>query len=251
MRYSDAHNHLQLFSEEIIQQIDFLDITIVNGSNISDWERVIELSDRYQWVRASLGVHPWNVTESKLEDLKYLEELISREKAILVGEIGLDKNREEFEKQKNFFEIQLRIAKKFSRTVSIHCVKAWSQLIQVLGAAKLEKPFLLHSFAGRSEDINRLVELGGYFSLSGGTLRSDKVCEVFKKIPLDRVLLETDAPSQPVQIELDEFNLMSGEKRLNHPGNIQVVYRLASEVLGINENELEIVVEENLQNFLS
>ena len=123
-----------------------------------------------------------------------------------VGEVGLDRWIKDFDlqDQERVFVTQLRIAAERDLPLSIHCLQAWGRLLEVLQAQPRPRcGFLLHSFGGPREMIPALSRLGAYLSLPGYYAHDRKARqrEAFKTVPLDRLLLETDAPDQPLPLE--------------------------------------------------
>ena len=110
---------------------------------------------------------------------------------------------------------------------------------------------MLHSFGGPQEMIAPLAELGAYFSLPGyfANQRKGRQREAFRHVPPDRLLLETDAPDQPLPPERVQYPLTDAStgEPLNHPANLGAVYRFAAELFGEPIEPLADRVEENFQ----
>jgi TatD DNase family protein len=108
--------------------------------------------------------------------------------------------------------------------------------------------FLLHSYGGAVELIPGLVKLGAYFSLPGyfAHPRKARQRETFRRVPLERLLIETDAPDQPLPAERIRVPLLDTDgKPLNHPANLRAVYEFAAELLGLPLEKLASQVEAN------
>jgi TatD DNase family protein len=256
----DAHNHLQderlrMELPTIVQQLEGLPVckAVVNGTRPEDWGAVAQLAREYEWVVPSYGLHPWYVNqncESRLSELgSYL-----KNPGASVGEIGLDRwiKGYDIEQQERAFVLQLKLARKLGRPVTIHCLKAWGRLLEILREEDLPCGFLLHSYGGPAEMVPIFVQLGGYFSLSGyfAHERKRRQCEVFRTVPLDRLLLETDSPDMALPPGLEAFHFRTErEKNLNHPGNIQAVYGFASSLYDIPLEELANIIESNFHRF--
>lgn len=247
--FCDAHNHLHdtrldPWREQITDELNRLGVRmVVNGASESDWEAVLRLSS--ETVLPSIGLHPWYVA-NRSEKWKQTFERLLDSANCAVGEIGLDRWMEnpDLSAQEEVFITQLRMAAERNLPVSIHCLKAWGRLDEIL--RREPRPaagFLLHSYGGPLEMVRGFAELGGYFSLSGyfAHPRKARRREVFKAVPIDRLLLETDAPDMLPPENLNAYQLGA----LNHPGNIMNVYRFAAELLGRAEAELAAIVEEN------
>ncbi len=241
MKYGDAHLHMQangLYERvgDVMARCAELGIErmVVNGTREADWERVADLAREYpRRVLPSFGLHPWHVNEASEE---WRERLLGFLDAMPsgVGEVGLDRWIEGFdsEKQEEAFRFQIRLATERGVPLSIHCLKAWGRMLEILEEEALpECGFLLHSYGGSAEMVPAFARLGGYFSFSGYYLEERKAerREVLKEIPRDRLLIETDAPEMPLPAGLVRFPL---DGAANHPGNLVVVYEEAAAILG-------------------
>jgi TatD DNase family protein len=249
----DAHCHLQdsrlrpHWSQiaEILREIGVAKI-VVNGTREQDWPHVLELASEHDFVVPSLGLHPWYIKERTPAWFTNLE----KESPVAVGEIGLDRwmRDYDFPDQQSVFIEQLDFAARTNRPVSIHCLKAWGTLLGIVSTHPLPNAgFLLHSYGGPAEMIPRFAKLGAYFSISGHFAHPRKVrqLEVFRLVPLERLLVETDAPDMAPPPELIEFSLP--DESLNHPGNLRAVYQFAARLRGIPLPEFIKTVERNFQ----
>lgn len=254
----DAHNHLQDLRLrprllELIAECRRAGIRrmVVNGSCEADWPQVRALAGENPEVLPSFGYHPWYVRERSGRWLQELERHLDSVPSAL-GEIGLDRwiENPDVPLQEEMFRAQLRLAAGRNLPVSIHCLKAWGRLDEILR----EEPrppagFLLHSYGGPAEMVAGFVELGAYFSLSGyfAHERKAKQREAFKLVPLDRLLLETDAPDMWPPERWNDHPLTdpANARPLNHPANLAAVYRFAAGFLELEQQQLVTVVEEN------
>lgn len=206
MSFVDAHSHLHesslLGGPECSHGGVFyghLLFGVVNGTRPDDWGRVERICSLNESLLPAYGVHPWYVEH--LDD-NWIDQLRSRlsDRRASIGEIGLDfsSGKPDRVRQEDIFLLQLGLARELNVPVSIHCVKAWPRL-----ACLLEKHggprrgFLLHSYYGGEEFANRFTELGGYFSCPPAFLLKTKRAhlEVFRSVPVDRILPESDFPS--------------------------------------------------------
>ncbi len=228
----DAHCHLQdpqipqtRIAEIIAEGIAAgIQTWVVNGTRESDWPRVAELADRYpEHILPSFGLHPWYVSERTSEWQDSLIDYLDRYPAAGVGEIGLDRwvRGHDIAEQLPLFQQQWRLAVEWQRPITVHCLKAWGHLDQALSDLPASA-YLLHSYSGPVEMIDRWVQSGAYFSISGYFLKPEKAAKLatFSHIPEERILLETDAPAMPLPSELDRYSA----EEYNHPANLAVVY---------------------------
>jgi TatD DNase family protein len=257
LRLYDAHNHLHderfgLRSEELLSAAakEGVGKMVVNGSCEEDWPKVLDLARRHPEVIPSFGYHPWYVKERSPD---WQKQLIKALEAVpsAVGEIGLDRWIEDYDtpQQEEVYIWQLRLAAERNLPVSIHCLKAWGRLLEILQTeARPKCGLVLHSFGGPKEMVPVLAELGAYFSFPGyfAHERKGKQREAFRGVPTDRLLIETDAPDQLLPENLSNYSIAdSNGKPLNHPANLGAVYQFAAEFLGKSIENLAAEVEEN------
>jgi TatD DNase family protein len=257
----DAHNHLQ--DPRLAGQLDSvmaavrhagIRYLVVNGSAEEDWQDVLRLAHHYPEVIPCLGYHPWYVRERSTHWCERLEQLISdAPRPVGIGEIGLDRWIPDFDlpQQEEVFLWQLDYAAQNNLPASVHCLKAWGRLYDLLrDHARPACGFLLHSYGGPVEMIEPLARLGAFFSLPGyyAHPRKERQREAFRHVPPDRVLIETDAPDQVLPADRDRFHLTDPDgKIINHPANLAAVYQFASELFSEPLPQLQSRVETNFR----
>ncbi|MDC0088102.1 TatD family hydrolase [Akkermansiaceae bacterium] len=229
---TDAHNHLQDSRFDDVRKDVIAEMLqsgvkkcVVNGTSPDDWEKVASLASEYpDLIIPSFGLHPWKAPTDDWYDLllHYLDTTANA----CIGECGLDRWIDDYdiEEQTETFIQQLDLATERNLPLSIHCLKAWGALLDILESRPLpERGFLLHSYGGSAELVPRLAKLGAYFSISGYFLhpRKRKVIEAFQQVPRDRLFIETDAPDMLPPEHLITHPL-KGE--VNHPANIAALY---------------------------
>ncbi len=264
MSFIDSHNHIQddRFGdsrEEILAICVSSGVTFsaVNGTHPDDWPHVASLAKRHSFLVPSFGVHPWfinNLPTNWEETLRsYINETPSG-----IGEIGIDGWRKDFDpvEQERIFLSQLAIAAEKNLPVSIHGLRRWGRLLELLRNNPLPGcGFLLHSYGGPEEMIPSFAKLGGYFSCPGFFLSPGREMKlrVFKEVPEERLLLETDAPDQNLPENLDRYRLLTSNdtKRVNHPANIIAVYEGVAQLRGISIESLSNLAEANFRRLFA
>ena len=259
MKLYDAHNHLQddRFAgrqNELLTDCAGVGVArmVVNGACESDWPQVRKLARTNPMVLPSFGYHPWYLHERTPDWQKHLATLLD-ETPGAVGEIGLDRWKPDlpYDHQEEVFLAQLRLAADHDRPTSIHCLKAWGRLHDLLREnPRPKRGLVLHSFGGPAEMVPAFARLGAYFSFPGYFLHERKLRqrETFKQVPPDRLLVETDAPDQLLPDAKNRFPLADREgKPLNHPANLGAVYGGLAEFLGERVESLAGRVGENFQ----
>lgn len=243
----DAHNHLQDVrfagkQDEIIDTLRKVGVTscVVNGTEPSDWSAVAELATNHaDFVIPSFGLHPWKTKGRADNWFELLRDFLNRLPHAGVGEIGLDRWIEDhdIEDQTGVFEAQLQLAAEMDRPCTVHCLRAWGQLLKLLASCRTLPRFLVHSFGGSIETGMKLADMGAYFSFSGYFLdpRKSKVVDVFRQLPQDRILVETDAPDMLLP---GKERLYGVDDKVNHPANlVQIRHRLI-ELIEISSDQL-------------
>lgn len=264
MKLFDAHNHLHdarlaPHRADILAALAPLDVAgaVVNGTREGDWEAVAELARELPWVTPSYGLHPWHISQRGPRWREELRHRIEDDPHAAVGEIGLDRWIEghDLDDQRVAFTAQLALAAETDRPVTIHCIRAWGALWEVVRTHPLpRRGFLLHAYGGPLEMMPGFVELGARFSFSPYFLHERKAAqrEVFRQIPADRLLVETDAPDLRPPDERNRWPLRdaAGEP-VNHPANLSVAYAGLAEIRGMDASELAALVEENFRQLFS
>lgn len=173
----------------------------------------------------SIGIHPLYINENRLDsDFKVVDEKLALPECLALGECGLDKRSETpFDVQQSVFEKQLALAEKHQKPVVIHCVAAFQDLIKIKKRLKISIPMIVHGFSKKEELAKQLIDSGFYVSFGKNLLRNPELESVFKSIPNNRFLLETDMIEE----------------------GIQQVYALAAKYKKIELNELEEIVNKN------
>jgi len=256
--YLDAHNHLQHTAlhphlAEILSTVRALPVNwmVVNGTAESDWEKVAKMAKEFSFVIPSFGLHPWFLPERSKNWEEGLRTYLTQT-SCAVGEVGLDlwMQNSDLQLQKKILRTHLELAAEFQRPITIHCLRAWSEFLELLSTVPIPHcGFLLHSYSGPAGMIEKFLPFGSYFSFSGYFLGRGKEekAQTFREVPYDRLLIETDAPDMPLPAARNQFPLPKspGFECPNHPANIQAVARGLAEILNRPEDELLRTVSRN------
>ncbi|MBM4295427.1 MAG: TatD family deoxyribonuclease [Deltaproteobacteria bacterium] len=238
---ADSHAHLDMpeFARDqaaVVARAEEAGVgLIINvGIGLDHSRQVLTTARKFPGVFATLGVHPHGVKSLHDRDLEALSVLARDSKVVAVGEIGLDfyRMRSPEAVQRQWFGRQLEWAYGLGKPVVIHTRDATAA---TLGILRDQKRWLrggvMHCFGGSYEEARAFLDLGLYLSFSGtltypaaGPLR-----EVAKKLPLDRVLVETDAPYLPPQ---------PWRGKRNEPAYVTATARLLAALYGISPEEV-------------
>lgn len=262
----DAHNHLQdpalaVLGSPLTDRLpgrDFL--CLVNGTSPRDWDEIASQCtftdfDARPLLFPAFGLHPWKLEERTPNWLETLDSLLDLPYASL-GEVGLDRwvKHSDFNEQLRVLHAQLELVENRPLPISFHCLKAWSDLRGQVGQwlQKHPRPFLLHAYGGPASEIPYWLERGAYFSFSPYFLhpRKQAVRECFRTLPLDRLLVETDAPSM-VPPDNGDFQILQGSdgQAINLPGNLIPTYHALAELRDLPIEVLKQQVTDNFHHF--
>lgn len=202
----DTHVHLNADQfiedrEETINRALEAGVTkmVVVGFDEETIRLAIEIAETYDFIYAAVGWHPVDAIDYKESHLEWLEELTKHEKVVALGEMGLDYywDTSPKDKQADVFRKQIHLAKKVNMPIIIHNREATADIIKILQEENAaEVGGIMHCYSATREELQACLEMNFYISLAGPvTFKNAKeVKEVAKVVPLDRLLIETDAP---------------------------------------------------------
>ncbi|HIV74431.1 MAG TPA: TatD family hydrolase [Candidatus Pseudogracilibacillus intestinigallinarum] len=202
----DTHVHLNADQfiedrEETINRALEAGVTkmVVVGFDEETIRLAIEIAETYDFIYAAVGWHPVDAIDYKESHLEWLEELTKHEKVVALGEMGLDYYWDTSPKdiQADVFRKQIHLAKKVNMPIIIHNREATADIIKILQEENAaEVGGIMHCYSATREELQACLEMNFYISLAGPvTFKNAKeVKEVAKVVPLDRLLIETDAP---------------------------------------------------------
>ncbi|MFC1869002.1 TatD family hydrolase [Thermodesulfobacteriota bacterium] len=202
----DSHAHLDMkdYDEDLEEVLDRalkggITHIISVGIDIPSSIRALEFANRYNFVSSSIGYHPHNANDVDLHKLEELSRLASDPKVVAWGEIGLDFYRRYSnpEKQIEIFERQLDMAFQRNLPVIIHDRETRGGVLEILRKKGNERPKgVIHCFSGDYDLAMAFIDIGYYISIPGTVTYKNalQVQDVASRIPIDRMLVETDAP---------------------------------------------------------
>lgn len=246
---SHAHYYAKDFNEDRETLLRWLHeecgvCGIVNAAeNMERAKKCIALAERYDFLYAAVGLHPNRVHEWNDRCMDEFRAMLSHPKVVAVGEMGLDyyKSKETKELQKRVFCLQLELAAEEHMPVIIHDREAHGDMYQILRQYRPEG--VMHCFSGGVELARETLNYGLYIGLGGSVTFPNAVnpVEVAKYVPLDRLVLETDAPYLiPTPCRKKE----RGRERCDS-SMIRTVAEFIAELRGMDVQELLEVTAEN------
>ncbi|SRR5574344_1490688 len=241
--YIDTHTHVsKQFGIEPSQYIENalnndVKYMIVSGCDKKSIPETLELIEKYECLYGAIGYHPEEVTKDYQIDLDILKENIMNNKIVAVGEIGLDYywDKEHKEEQRKLFNEQLKIASEFNLPVVIHSRDSIQETYDILKQYNLKG--VIHSFSGSLEMANNFIKLGFLLGINGvATFKNSKLYEVIEKIPVEKILLETDSP----YLTPEPFR-----GKINESKNIPIIAQRIAEIKKMSVKEIEEITTNN------
>lgn len=260
----DSHCHPQMAQYDKDRE-DVLNRALNNGvfmicvgTDLETSKQAIELANKYSgppspgygeasmW--ASVGLHPNDNLNEKFEVEKY-RELLKQEKVVAFGEIGLDYYRteklEDQKFQKERFIQQLELAKELKKPLILHCRdskagstgRAYPDIVEIIKNGNYDlNGGVVHSYTGSLQEVKQFLDLGLYIGFNGIITFARQYDEIVREVPLDRILLETDAP------------FLTPEPYRGKRNEPAYVIEVAKKLAELKKESLEKVVEETTNN---
>jgi TatD DNase family protein len=180
----------------------------------------------------SVGLHPYFVCAKTLKkDLDFLAKVLAFPNVVALGECGLDrlKSVATIDFQLKIFAQQIELAEQFRKPVVIHCVRAFSELLRLQQKMRPKTPLIVHGFDKNEAILKDLIRQDFFISVGASVLRGEKWGELLPKIPLEKLLLETD----------------------DKPFAIQSIYEQVSQILNIEIHILQDKIFDNYKNLIT
>ena len=227
MNIIDAHTHIDYMTHKIQSCVDSV---VCCATDESMWDDLIEINTKDKNVYCAFGIHPWYIDSVKEGFDKRLEDALKTNRSFLVGEIGLDNNKPDMERQIDIFIKQFDIAIKLQRNVFIHCVGAWEKILHILKQYnKSDLPYIIfHAFNGNESIIKQLTKNYGdkvLFSFN----KIDIYTEIrrIEQIDIKQILVESDGKK-----DSDLHNLINKISNIKNEENISdIIYNNTKRVL--------------------
>jgi TatD DNase family protein len=207
IRLVDTHAHLdderfRASMDDVLDRAIGDNVTqiIAIGTTRESSEAVVELARTRMGIFAAVGIHPNDAAQASSADWNRIVELAGRPKVVAVGETGLDRywKRTPFPEQQEWFDRHLTLGHEKELPVVIHCRDAQRDIIEQLKRLHRKVIGVMHSFTGTWEDASACLELGLHLSFAGMVTFTNKnldaLRDVAARVPLDRLLVETDSP---------------------------------------------------------
>lgn len=253
LKYIDIHSHLGLLTleedkEKIIYKMMEKSVgTIVVGVDYDSSEKAIEISEKYNFIWAGIGLHPTD-NDKEIFDVEKYKKLSENKKVVCIGECGLDYFRDDKietkQKQKELFEKHIELALYSKKPLMIHArpskgsQNAYEDVLSVLEKYKGTLSGNFHFFVGDITTAKRALDLGFTMSFDGPITFTNDYDEVIKYIPLESIMCETDAPfAAPVPYR----------GKTCEPWMVEEVYKKIAEIKGLPVEKVAEVIMANIK----
>jgi TatD DNase family protein len=219
---------------------------IINiGASLEGSIRSLELAAKYDFIFASVGLHPHEADKFNQDIENELSILAAKEKVVAIGEAGLDyyKNYSAIENQRVLFKAMLRLAKEKNLPLVIHSREAQADTLKILKEEAIKKA-VVHCFSGDELFLRQCLDAGFFISFTCNITykKAQGLRDLIVKMPLERLMLETDAP----------FLAPEGLRgRRNEPGNVKILAQEISRLRGVSLEEISEITSQNTINFFS
>lgn len=245
MEFIDTHIHLQDYKQKCATEIIASALKagckkLVCAAVVeSDWQNIALLFQQYpEIIIPAFGCHPWYIERISENWEQRLEQMLKQFPCALVGETGLDRiHHQEKEPQLAFFKTQIALAQKYRRPLLVHAVKVNEWLEDCWNI--LPQKFVMHSFNGRQELLQKALKAGGYISFSASILRNRDKEQLIRSVPVDKLLVETDGPYQAIEKDIE-----------SEPMFIPALIRQLAKIRGDGEERLAQQIYQNSLEFI-
>jgi TatD DNase family protein len=255
MRLIDTHAHLQFKAydddrDEVIKRTsEELEAVVNVGTSIDATEKGIALAKEIKNFFAATGVHPHHVDQWDEKTASRLDTLVKNEKVVAIGEIGLDNHfykdypKPNITAQTEILHEQINLAVGHKKPVLFHCRNAYDELFGEIKNYKGKIDGLMHCFMGSWEQAKKFLDMGLSISFSGNITykKNDYIRDVAKKIPKDKILVETDAPFLPPEPH---------RGKRSEPIYVKIVATTLSNLKGWAQEETANITSQNAKNLL-
>ena len=219
-----------------------IDKMVIPATTQQRWNKVFAIARQFDNVYPTAGLHPVYIDNHLEAHLTLLESRLHTPECVAVGECGLDRfvKNPDYKKQHTFFVAQIELAAKFKLPLIIHARNAVQDVTLAIKSVTANTAGVIHSYNGSLQQAKQLIDLGYLVSFGGAVTydRATRLKKLIKALPLDAIMVETDAPDQPVQSH-------TGER--NEPAYLNDVIKTIAHVKNLSAESIANASNENAQ----
>lgn len=243
----DTHCHLDASEfdadRDVVAQSAYtrgVGMIVVPAVHRNNFDQVRQLAARKPYCAYALGIHPMYVDDSQTTDLDLLKQSLMHGHAVAVGEIGLDFFVPDFDQDRQiyFFEAQLKLAREFDLPVILHVRRSIDVILKYLRRLNV-RCGIAHAFNGSAQQAEAFIKLGFKLGFGGAMTypRALRIRELAKNLPLEAIVLETDAPDIPPE-------WLTGDRR-NSPDQLVRIASVLAEIRAIDVRQVAEITTKN------
>lgn len=260
LRFTDSHCHLDFNAlsaqlPRLLEQCQQAQIhrIIIPSIGPNNWHKALTIAKNYSTdslkIQACLGIHPWFLKDLASNSVVALAELVHQQidNIVAIGEAGIDgviaNEQQNLSQQIEVFEQQLTLAKNVHLPIIVHHRRSHQHIVPMLRQKKLPQGGIIHAFSGSYQQAIQYIDLGFKLGI-GGTItypRAAKTIKAVKRLPLDSLVLETDAPSMP---------LYGFQGQDNSPLQLVKVFQTLVDIRAESAAEIAQTLEDNMNTIL-
>ena len=243
---TDTHSHIDMPDFKNISEVisnakkTGVEKIIIPSVNRESFEKVIKIAEEYEGVYCALGIHPSEAQKTKKEDYEKIKQMAQNKNVVAIGECGLDYywDKTFVEEQKGAFLKQIEIANALKKPLIVHDRDAHKDTFDLLTENIKDIPVVMHCFSGSLEFAQICINKGFYIALGGVVTfkNAKKAHQIAEKIPIENLLLETDAP----YLTPEPYR---GKR--NEPSYVKFVAEKIAEIRKINFDEVAEATTKN------
>jgi len=212
---------------------------VITGTSLASSQEAQRIAGEYPGqLYSTAGVHPHDSRNCTMDTIAELRRLAGFEQVVAIGECGLDFNRDfsPQPQQKKWFEAQVALAEQLQKPLFLHERDADKRFYDILASVRKSVPAVVHCFTGSRESLKKYLDLGLYIGITGWICderRGKPLRELVHEIPLDRLMIETDAP-----FLLPRSMATKPRDGRNEPGFLPYVLQAVADCVGISSEEV-------------
>ena len=241
--YIDVHCHLEMCKSigKCVENAVGKNVNLIltQGTDVKTNRKALELSEKYDEVKACLGIYPMDALKMSDKDIESEINFIrkNKDKIAAIGEVGIDfkKDSENHERQKRIFSNFVKLSMEIDKPIIVHSRKAEKECIEILEKMKAKK-VIMHCFCGKRKLVERIVKNNWYLTIPTSVKNGQQFQDNADLVPINQLFCETDSPF-----------LHPDKKDNNEPANVVVSYEKIAEIKGMKLNE---VMDKIFENYL-
>lgn len=219
-------------------------IKIMNaGYDVKTSRCAVEMGKRREWLLPAVGIHPNEAADESIQEMDAIEEILRNDTVSAIGETGLDyyRDRSPRDAQRELFRLHIDCARRYELPLLIHTRNSIDDAVHILKHEDCHSG-VFHCYSGTLEQAEEILDLGFYLGFGGTLTFSRRIRDIFRQLPLDRIVLETDAP----------FLAPAGHRgRRNEPSYIIETFNTAALILDMPREQLEEILDRNANALFS